>query len=353
MPQTSQQYTKEDIRNVAIIAHVDHGKTTLIDAFLKQSKLFRENEEEMDKKQLMDTNDLEREKGITIKAKTTSIPYKEYKINIVDTPGHADFGGEVEQTLNLAEGCLLLVDAQEGVMPQTKFVLKKALEMNLKPIVVINKIDKKLADPQMALEKVQDLFLDLANDSSQLDFPVFYAIGREGKAFKELPNKSVEELKKVEANVSPILDEIINTVPHPEGDEDGPFQMQVSAVDFNVHYGRYSIGKIIRGKVHPGDSITIVNSDKPEEKRSERIKKVFIKSGLKYQETPEASVGEIIAIVGIENSTIGDTFCVRGDEELATFLDSIQRICRCFTCFACDEETLFSQESYNAHWRIA
>src|SRR5690606_21943322 len=170
---------QQNLRNIAIIAHVDHGKTTLVDAFLKQSNLFRENQDEMNQNQILDTGELEREKGITIKAKNISIRYKDYKINIIDTPGHADFGGEVERTLNMADGCILLVDAQEGPMPQTKFVLKKALELGLRPLLVINKIDKKFANPEKVLDKVNDLFLNLATDPEQLEFPVFYAIGRQ------------------------------------------------------------------------------------------------------------------------------------------------------------------------------
>ncbi|HVX92825.1 MAG TPA: GTP-binding protein, partial [Candidatus Dojkabacteria bacterium] len=205
--------SQDKIRNIAIIAHVDHGKTTLVDAIMKQCHLFRDNEEEMGQTQILDSGDLEREKGITINAKNISVRYKGYKINIIDTPGHADFGGEVERTLNMAEGCLLLVDAQEGVMPQTKVVLKRALELGLKVLVVINKIDKKLANIKGAINEVQNLVLDLAISDDQLDFPIYYAIGREGKIFKELPGGDLTIPNSTTGDVTPILDAVIELVP--------------------------------------------------------------------------------------------------------------------------------------------
>lgn len=305
----------EKIRNVAIIAHVDHGKTTLVDAFLKQSNIFRENQEEMSQEQILDFNELERERGITIKAKNASIPYKGYRINIIDTPGHADFGGEVERTLSLAEGCLLLVDAQEGVMPQTRFVLKKALELNLKPIVVINKIDKKYADASATLSKIQDLFLDLATDMSILDFKTFYSISRDGKVFSDLPKERGDELSELQADTSPVLDEIVTSVPAPTGDPNGEFQMQVSLLDFDQHLGRYAIGKVKRGSAKKGDSIVAVNSEETDKLLKGTVKAVNVKEGLEYEEIEEATVGEIVAISGLEEVQISDTICATADPE--------------------------------------
>ncbi len=298
---------KEKIRNIAIIAHVDHGKTTLVDAFLKQSNLFRSNQGEMQQEQILDSGDLEREKGITITAKNTSIHFKDFKVNIIDTPGHADFSGEVERTLNMADGCLLVVDAQEGPMPQTKFVLKKALELKLKPIVVINKIDKQYANPAEALDKVNNLFLELATEDSQLDFPVYYAIGREGKAFKSLPEA---DLQQTQANIFPLLEGIIEHIPSPKGDETQPFQMQITSLEYNSHLGRLLIGKVSRGKVKVNDAVVLIKSDQEgAEKLNGRIKNIFIKEGLEYKETTEVSAGEIIAITGIETTAIGGTIC--------------------------------------------
>jgi len=300
---------KEKLRNVAIIAHVDHGKTTLVDAFLKQTHLFRENQKEMSETRILDAGELEREKGITINAKNTSIRYKGYKINIIDTPGHADFGGEVERTLNMADSCLLLVSADDGVMPQTKFVLKKALELGLKPIVVINKIDKKLANVKKTLDKVQDLFLNLATDMDQLNFPVYYAIAREGKIFKELPQGDLTKANTLEGDVFPVLDEIIENMPVPQGDEDTPFQMQITSLEYNPHLGRYLIGRIKRGSIKPEDSVLLVSSTDENLKVKGRIIKVLIKEGLVWEEVNNASVGEIIAVAGIETTMIGATLC--------------------------------------------
>ncbi len=308
-----QQYNQKQIRNIAIIAHVDHGKTTLVDAFLKQTHTFRENQLEMQQELIMDSGELEREKGITIKAKNASVYYKEFKVNIIDTPGHADFGGEVERTLNMAEGCLLLVDAQEGPMPQTKFVLKKALELGLKPIVVVNKIDKKNADPRRALSRVQDLFLQLATDPDQLDFPVFYAIGREGMVFTELPAGDLTDPKKLSGNIFPLLDEIISRVPAPEGDPNGPFQMQVTSMEYDNHQGRYLIGKIKRGSVKLDDPVVLVHGQEADAKKeSGRIKKILVRVGLKFEETDGAGTGEIVAVAGIDSVAIGGTICAHG-----------------------------------------
>jgi GTP-binding protein len=304
---------QEKIRNVAIIAHVDHGKTTLVDAFLKQSNLFRDNQEEMQQEQILDSGELEREKGITIKAKNVSIRYKDHKINIIDTPGHADFGGEVERTLNMADGCLLLVDAQEGTMPQTKFVLRKALELGLKPIVVINKIDKKYANPKKVLDKVTDLLLNLATDLDQLNFPVYYAIGREGKAFKELPEEDLNSTT-VPGDITPLLDAIIEHVPAPTGNPTDSFMMQITTLEFNTHLGRYLIGKIVRGTIKNGDSVVIVQPSKEgdgiERLESGKVKKLMVREGLAYNEIESASAGEIVAIAGIDSKAIGATVCI-------------------------------------------
>lgn len=296
---------KEKIRNVAIIAHVDHGKTTLVDAFIKQSNTFRDNAEEMTQDRILDTNDLEREKGITISAKNISIEYKGHKINIIDTPGHADFGGEVERTLNMAEGCILLVDAQEGVMPQTRFVLKKAFEIGLKPIVVINKIDKKLADSKRTESKIQDLFLNLATEDSQLDFTTMYAIARDGLVFKELPT----DLTNLIGDTSPLLDQIIESIPAPKGDQTAPFQVQISSLDFNPHYGTFIIGKILNGTVKVGETVVAINAKNSEKKIKAKVKMLYVKEGLDYKEVKDASVGEIVAIAGLEGIDIGDTIC--------------------------------------------
>ena len=301
---------QENLRNIAIIAHVDHGKTTLVDAFMKQSHLFRDNQEEMQETQILDSGDLEREKGITINAKNISIRYQGYKINIIDTPGHADFGGEVERTLNMADGCLLLVDAKEGPMPQTKFVLKRALEIGLKPIVVINKIDKKLANISKTINKIQDLFLALATDPEQLEFPIYYAIGREGKVFKELPKGDLTIANSIPGDVTPILDEIISYMPAPKGNVEEPFQMQVTSLEFDSHTGRYLIGEINRGSVKLDDPVILI-SNKPgkEEKIQGRVRGLFTKEGMQWQPIESASAGEIVAITGIESTNIGATIC--------------------------------------------
>lgn len=308
--------SQDKIRNIAIIAHVDHGKTTLVDAFLKQSHVFRANQEEMQQEAILDSGDLEREKGITIKAKNISIRFGEYKINIIDTPGHADFGGEVERTLNMADGCLLLVDAQEGAMPQTRFVLKRALELGLQPIVVINKIDKSFADPKKALDEVTDLFLALATKESQLDFPVFYAIGREGKAFDKLPEGDLSKAGSLPGSMQSLLEAIIQHVPAPQGDPNGPLQMQITTLQYDSHQGRYLIGKINRGTLHLRDQVTIVHSPEPDAKReSGVVKNIMVREGLQYVEVDQASVGELVAIAGIESTAIGGTLCISTNVE--------------------------------------
>jgi len=306
---------KERIRNVAIIAHVDHGKTTLVDAFLKQTHLFRDNQKEMSETRILDIGELEKEKGITINAKNTSIRYKDFKINIIDTPGHADFGGEVERTLNMADSCLLLVSADDGVMPQTKFVLRKALQLGLKTIVVINKIDKKLANTQKTLDKVQDLFLNLATDTEQLNFPVYYAIAREGKVFKELPKGDLTKANSLKGDVTPVLDEIIDNMPAPKGNEDGPFQMQITSLEYDAHLGRYIIGRISRGSIKSNDPVVVVSSKDKNYKVQGRVQKLHIKEGLDWKEVESASVGEIVAIAGLETTMIGATLCALDNPE--------------------------------------
>lgn len=299
--------SNDKIRNIAIIAHVDHGKTTLIDAFLKQSNTFRENQEEMQQEQILDFNELERERGITISAKNISLPYKGHLINIIDTPGHADFGGEVERTLSMADGAVLLVDAQEGVMPQTRFVLKRALELGLKIIVLVNKIDKKLADPESTMKKVQDLFLNLVTDMSQLEFPVFYAIGRDGKVFAELPKEKGDDLSNVPGDTTPLLDKVIEYIPSPSGDINEPFQMQVSSLDYDPHNGRFLIGRILHGKIALGDSIKAVHPDEPDKVISGKVKLLQVRKGLEYAQVNEVGVGDIVAIAGTDEVRIGST----------------------------------------------
>jgi len=296
------------IRNVAIIAHVDHGKTTLVDGLLKQSKTFRDNEAEMSQVLIMDSNDQERERGITILAKNTAVVYKDTKINIIDTPGHADFGGEVERTLNMADGCLLLIDAQEGPMPQTKFVLKKALEIGLKPIVVINKIDKRDARVLETIEKTYDLFLDLATVDSQLDFPVYFAISRDGKAWDELPSDNTND-----ADLTPIFEAILKYIPEPDANADAPFQMQVNALDWDNFKGKYAIGRIKRGSAKPGLNVKILGAGNKE--ITGKIDKVFTNQGLKRIEVSTAQCGDIVAITGLENANIGDTIADAANPE--------------------------------------
>jgi GTP-binding protein len=300
---------KNNIRNIAIIAHVDHGKTTLVDAFMKQTHLFRENEEEMFQERILDVGELEKEKGITINAKNISINYKGTKINIIDTPGHADFGGEVERTLNMADGCLLLVDAKEGCMPQTKFVLKRALELGLKPIVVINKIDKKLANIEKTVSKIQDLFLALATEEEQLDFPVYYAIAREGKVWSNIPEGDLLIANNIKGDLTPLLEGIVETLPPPTGEPTSKFQMQITSIEYDEHLGRYLIGKIENGKIKVNDPIILVSKKEDFKQKQGRIKEIFVKEGLKWSKVEEASAGEIIALTGIDSTDIGATIC--------------------------------------------
>ncbi len=289
-----------NIRNIAIIAHVDHGKTTLVDGFLKQTKLFRENEALMSQSLIMDSGDQEHERGITITAKNTAVVYNDIKINIVDTPGHADFGGEVERTLNMADGAILVVDAQEGPMPQTKFVLRKALELGLKMIVVINKIDKRDARVGYVIDKIHDLFLDMATDMDQLEFPIYYAIAKEGKSWAEMPKDFSED-----ADLSPIFEAIVKYIPAPDADKNKPFQMLVTTLERDSYQGKYAIGRITRGFAKPGMSLVLIDRDGNQE--NVRAEKVFVSQGLKKVEVATAEPGDIVALTGIKNAHIGDT----------------------------------------------
>lgn len=286
---------RNDIRNVAIIAHVDHGKTTLVDGLLKQSHIFRDNQNMGEL--IMDSNDQERERGITILSKNTAISYHDIKINIIDTPGHADFGGEVERVLNMADGCILLVDAAEGPMPQTRFVLQKALELNLQPIVIVNKIDRKDARIDYVVEKTQDLFLELATNDGHLDFPILYAIGRDGVAMYN-PDDERNDLQ-------PLFDTIIKTVPAPMVDTNAPFQLLVTALDYDDYKGKYAIGRIIRGRIAPNTPIARINRDG--EISRQKINLVMSYKGLQRSEVGEALAGEIVALTGVSDANIGET----------------------------------------------
>ncbi len=285
---------RKDIRNIAIIAHVDHGKTTLVDALLKQSKVFRNNQEMGE--QIMDMNALEREKGITIMAKNTAVIYRGVKINIIDTPGHADFSGEVERVISMADGCLLVVDSVEGPMPQTKVVLRQALRNGLKPIVVINKIDRRDSRITEVLRLTQDLFLELATSADQLDFPVLYASAREGTVVTE-PGMKGE-------NVSPLFESILEKVPPPQI-EDGPFQMLVSNLDYDSHKGKIAIGRIWRGKIAVHNPVVRMSADGS--LSHYEISGVFTYLGLKHLEVEEAEAGDIVAVTGLNEVSIGDT----------------------------------------------
>lgn len=287
-------YTNNKLRNVAIIAHVDHGKTTLVDAMLRQSHIFRANEQVAER--VMDSNAIERERGITILSKNTAVMYKDIKINIVDTPGHADFGGEVERVLNMVDGVLLLVDASEGPMPQTKYVLRKALEQGLKPIVVINKIDRPDQRIDDVYDEVLELFMELGADDDQLDFPVVYAIARDGIAKLELDDES--------DSLEPLMDLLIKEIPAPQGDVEGPLQMMVTTLDSDEYVGRVAIGRIMRGKIKEGQNVVVISGDG---ETKERIGKVYVYQGLKRMEVSEAELGEIVAITGLPSASIGHT----------------------------------------------
>lgn len=304
---------KEQIRNVAIIAHVDHGKTTLVDALLKQSNTFRDNQAEMNQTLIMDSGDQEHERGITITAKQTSVHYNGYKINIIDTPGHADFSGEVERTLNMADGVLLIVDAQEGPMPQTKFVLKKALDLKLKPVVIINKIDKPAARIEEVKDEISDLFLELATDESQLNYPIYYAVARDGKAGKTTD---------LDDNLHVIFDSIINDMPSPkiDADESKGLQLLVASLAADNYLGKYAIGKIHRGKIKHGQSVKVMkttfeNGEPKVTSENAKIDRLYVYRGLGKEEVQEAFAGDIVAVTGIADANIGDTIATGDNPE--------------------------------------
>lgn len=304
---------KEQIRNVAIIAHVDHGKTTLVDALLKQSNTFRDNQAEMNQTLIMDSGDQEHERGITITAKQTSVHYNGYKINIIDTPGHADFSGEVERTLNMADGVLLIVDAQEGPMPQTKFVLKKALDLKLKPVVIINKIDKPAARIEEVKDEISDLFLELATDESQLNYPIYYAVARDGKAGKTTD---------LDDNLHVIFDSIINDMPSPKIDDDESkgLQLLVASLAADNYLGKYAIGKIHRGKIKHGQSVKVMkttfeNGEPKVTPENAKIDRLYVYRGLGKEEVQEAFAGDIVAVTGIADANIGDTIATGDNPE--------------------------------------
>lgn len=302
------KFVREDVRNIAIIAHVDHGKTTLVDAMLKQSGIFRSNEKVEER--ILDFNDLERERGITILAKNTAIRYKDVKINIVDTPGHADFSGEVERVLKMVDGVLLLVDSFEGPMPQTRFVLSKALELDLKPIVVINKIDRPDARPEEVIDEVLDLFIELGANDDQIDFPVVYTSAKEGIAKLSLDEESHD--------LRPLFDTILEYIPAPSGNIEAPLQLIVTTLDYDDYIGRIAIGKIVRGKIISGEEAAIC-------KRDGSIQKVHINNlyqfeGLKRVQVEEASLGDIVAVSGISDIEIGETIADRDNPEAVDFV---------------------------------
>ena len=293
-------YTPDKIRNIAIIAHVDHGKTTLLDGLLKQSHTFRDNAQEMSETLIMDSGDQERERGITITAKTTAITYDGYKINIIDTPGHADFSGEVERTLQMADGVLLVVDAAEGPMPQTRFVLAKALELGLKPIVIINKIDKPARRIEEVKDEVADLFLELATSDDQLDYPVYYAIGRDGKAWTDMPDSTTTS-----ADLTPIFRAIIEHIPAPQVDPTKPFRMLITSLQYDSFLGKYALGRIERGVAKVGAPISLISPDGTV--AGGKIDKLFTYSGLNRQEVDRVVAGDIVAITGVSQAKIGET----------------------------------------------
>ena len=296
------------IRNIAIIAHVDHGKTTLVDQLLKQSNVFRKNQVVQDC--FLDSNDIERERGITILSKNISIPYNDVKINLIDTPGHADFGGEVERVLKMADGVLLLVDAFEGPMPQTRFVLEKALHLHLKPIVVINKIDRPDNRPAEVLDEIYDLFIDLGADDTQLEFPVIYASGRNGWA--------VKNLKDERKDLVPLLEKIVNKIPQPKV-EKGSLQMQVTSLDYNDYVGRIGIGRVFRGTLRKNDSLCIIKRNG--DVHPVEINQLFVFEGIDRTEVEEVTSGDICALVGVEDIDIGDTIADAENPEPLTIID--------------------------------
>ena len=300
---------REDVRNIAIIAHVDHGKTTLVDELLKSSGVFRANQEVVER--VMDSNDIERERGITILSKNTAVFYKDTKINIIDTPGHADFGGEVERVLKMVNGVILVVDAYEGPMPQTKFVLKKALDLELPAIVCINKIDRPEARPKEVIDEVLELFMDLDASDEQLDCPFVFASARAGFAKKELTDP--------ENDMRPLFETIVDYIPAPEGDEQARTQMLISTIDYNEYVGRIGIGKIDNGTVRVNQECVIVNHHDHDKLRKVKIGKLYQFDGLNRVEVQEATVGDIVAVSGITDLHIGDTICSPENPEAIPF----------------------------------
>ena len=288
---------REDVRNIAIIAHVDHGKTTLVDELLKQSGVFRENQEVAER--VMDSNDIERERGITILSKNTAVTYKNTKINIIDTPGHADFGGEVERVLKMVNGVVLVVDAFEGAMPQTRFVLKKALELNLPVIVCINKIDRPEARPEEVIDEVLELFIELDANEEQLDCPFVFASAKQGFAKLNMDDES--------DSMQPLFETIIDYIPAPEGDENADTQVLISTIDYNEYVGRIGVGKIDNGKLKVNQDVVLVNHHEPDKQKRVKISKLYEFDGLNKVEVQEATVGAIVAISGITDIHIGDT----------------------------------------------
>ncbi|MCD7746032.1 MAG: translational GTPase TypA [Lachnospiraceae bacterium] len=300
---------REDVRNIAIIAHVDHGKTTLVDELLKQSGVFRQNQEVAER--IMDSNDLERERGITILSKNTAVTYKNTKINIIDTPGHADFGGEVERVLKMVNGVILVVDAFEGAMPQTKFVLRKALEMSLPVIVCINKIDRPEARPAEVVDEVLELFIELEASDEQLDCPFVYASAKGGYASldPDVPG----------TNMEPLFETIVNYIPAPEGDENGPTQVLISTIDYNEYVGRIGVGKVDRGTISVNQEAVIVNHHDPDKKHKVKIIRLYEFDALNKVDVPSATIGSIVAISGIADLHIGDTICAPEAPEAIPF----------------------------------
>ena len=290
---------RENIRNIAIIAHVDHGKTTLVDELLKQSGVFRANQEVAER--VMDSNDIERERGITILSKNTAVYYKDYKINIVDTPGHADFGGEVERVLKMVDGVILVVDAFEGSMPQTKFVLRKALDLDLPVIVCINKIDRPEARPEEVIDEILELFIDLNASDEQLDCPFVYASAKAGYAVMELSDEH--------RDMTPLFETIINYIPAPKGDENAPLQVLISTIDYNEYVGRIGVGKIDNGSIRVNQDVVLVNHHDPDKFQKVKISKLYEFDGLNKVDVTEAGTGSIVAISGIADLHIGDTLC--------------------------------------------
>lgn len=310
----SEQQDPSKIRNIAIIAHVDHGKTTLIDGLLKQSNTFRDNQAEMSQDLIMDSNDQEKERGITITAKVTAVEHDDFRINIVDTPGHADFSGEVERTLNMADGCILVVDAQEGPMPQTKFVLAKALAHGLKPIIVINKIDKSARRIAEVEDELANLFLELAVDEDQLHYPIYYAIARDGKAWSDMPEDA-----EADSDLSVIFQAIVKYIPAPAVTLDAPFQMRVTALAWDSYKGKYAIGRITRGVINAGDSVAVCKADgsiKPA-----KIEAIFVSQGTAKAEVKQAIAGDIVQLTGAADVRIGETIADSANPEALPTID--------------------------------